>query len=251
MSRTVPGASSRGSGGRSRPAADTTTGAVVRAGTGGATNAFSSNDEAELRQAERDVTHAFEDQQFDFGALLAVSNVFRAATAVRNHMEREVLGPHQLSWSAFVVLFVLRVWGRQESHQLAREAGITGGTLTGVLTTLERRGFATRATHPTDGRRVLVSPTPAGRRVVDEIMPAFNRHEAMVTAALSADDKQRLSGLLRAVLRTLDGDLDGGPDSDLDSDLDSDRAGDSGTTVEPGAGGTRRRGGRSASSRRA
>jgi DNA-binding MarR family transcriptional regulator len=177
---------------------------VSRTVRGAFSSAFASDDDAELRQAERDVTHAFEDRPFDFGALLAVSNVFRAATAVRNHMEREVLGPHQLSWSAFVVLFVLRVWGEQESHQLAREAGITGGTLTGVLTTLERRGFAKRSTHPTDGRRVIVSPTAKGRRVVDQIMPVFNRHEAMVTAALSADDKRQLSHLLRAVLRTLD-----------------------------------------------
>jgi DNA-binding MarR family transcriptional regulator len=168
--------------------------------------AFSSDDDAELLQAERDVTHAFEGQAFDFAALLAVSNVFRAATAVRNHMEREVLSPHQLSWSAFVVLFVLRVWGKQESHQLAREAGITGGTLTGVLTTLERRGFAKRAAHPTDGRRVIVSPTAKGRRTVDQIMPVFNHHEALVTAELSPTDRRELARLLRTVLRTLDAD---------------------------------------------
>ncbi len=168
--------------------------------------AFSSDDDAQMRQAERDVAHAFEGRSFDFSALLAVSNVFRAATAVRNHMEREVLSPHQLSWSAFVVLFVLRVWGKQESHRLASEAGITGGTLTGVLTTLERRGFAKRATHPTDGRRVIVSPTAKGRRAVDEIMPVFNRHEAMVTSDLSPSDRRELARLLRTVLATLDND---------------------------------------------
>ncbi|MCB1000943.1 MAG: winged helix-turn-helix transcriptional regulator [Acidimicrobiales bacterium] len=168
------------------------------------TGAFATDDATELRDAERDVTAAFVGSSFDFSALLAVSNVFRTATAVRNHMEREVLGPHQLSWSAFVVLFVLRVWGAQESGQLAREAGITGGTLTGVLTTLERKGFAERAPHPTDRRRVVVSPTGAGLRAVDEIMPLFNEHEAMVTSALTAADKRQLSRLLRAVLRTLD-----------------------------------------------
>lgn len=166
--------------------------------------AFSSDDDAELRQAERDVTHAFEDQAFDFAALLAVSNVFRAATAVRNHMEREVLSNHQLGWSAFVTLFVLRVWGAKESHELAREAGVTGGTLTGVLTTLERRGFAKRRTHPHDGRRVIVSPTAKGRRTVDEIMPLFNEHEAMVTAELSEHDRTELARMLRTILRTLD-----------------------------------------------
>jgi DNA-binding MarR family transcriptional regulator len=169
--------------------------------------AFSSDDEVELRQAERDVTHAFETQPFDFSALLAVSNVFRAATAVRNHMEREVLSPHQLSWSAFVVLFVLRVWGARESNELATEAGITGGTLTGVLSTLERRGFAKRKAHPSDGRRVIVQPTARGRRTIDEIMPVFNHHEAIVTADLSDHDRRELARLLRMVLRRLDAEL--------------------------------------------
>lgn len=158
-----------------------------------------------MRQTELDVTEAFGDQPFDFAALLAVSNVFRTATAVRNHMEREVLAQHQLSWSAFVVLFVLRVWGAKESHELAREAGVTGGTLTGVLTTLERRGFAKRRTHPSDGRRVMVAPLAKGRRVIDSIMPVFNQHEAFVTSGLDTDDRLELSRLLRTILRTLDG----------------------------------------------
>lgn len=166
--------------------------------------AFSSDDEAQLRQAERDVTHAFVDQPFDFAALLAVSNVFRTATAVRNHMEREVLAEHQLGWSAFVVLFVLRVWGAKESNVVAAEAGITGGTLTGVLNTLERRGLVKRKPHATDGRRLVVSPTTKGRRTVDAIMPVFNRHEAIVTAGLTDDDREQLSRLLRTILRTLD-----------------------------------------------
>jgi MarR family transcriptional regulator, organic hydroperoxide resistance regulator len=166
--------------------------------------AFSSDDDDELRQAERDVTDAFIDQPFDFTALLAVSNVFRVATAVRNHMEREVLRQHQLGWSAFVVLFVLRVWGPKESHELADQAGITGGTLTGVVSTLERRGFVERSAHPTDGRRLVVRATRDGDRAVDEIMPMFNKHEAMVTADLTESDRRDLARLLRTVLRTLD-----------------------------------------------
>ncbi len=125
--------------------------------------AFSSDDESTLRQAELDVTAALGGLPLDFRSLLAVSNIFRAATAVRNHMERTILSEQQLSWSAFVVLFVLRVWGSRSPHRLAVEAGITSGTLTGVLNTLERKGLVERAGHATDGRRVVVSATPAGR----------------------------------------------------------------------------------------
>ncbi len=165
---------------------------------------FSSADDASLRQVERDVTAAFGRQSFDLDALLAVSNIFRAATAVRHHMEQQVLRAHQLGWSAFVVLFVLRVWGPRQPHELATEAGVTPGTLTGVLTTLERRGLVERRAHPTDGRRLTIRPTRAGKRTIDAIMPVFNQRESEVTAGLSAAERTKLSDLLRTILRTLD-----------------------------------------------
>lgn len=168
------------------------------------TGPFNTHDEGELRTAELAVTEALGGLPLDFHALLAVTNIFRAATAVRNHMEGTILAPHQLSWSAFVSLFVLRVWGPQESHQLAVQAGITGGTLTGVLNTLERRRLARRKAHPTDGRRVIAEATAKGRRAVDSIMPLINREEMRITQAMSVAERDQLSHLLRKVLRTLD-----------------------------------------------
>ncbi len=164
-------------------------------------------DDHELVEAERLVRAELGTLDLDFQALAAVSNIFRAATAVRNHMERGVLRQHRLSWSAFVVLFVLRVWGEQESRNLAAEAGITGGTLTGVLNTLQAKGYAERSPHPTDGRRMIVRTTESGRRVVNEIMPAFNKQEALVTRDLSDDEATRLAASLRTLLRTV-ADLD-------------------------------------------
>ena len=69
---------------------------------------FASDDDRDLVKAERDVRSAFEGLDLDLSALTAVSNIFRAATAVRNHMESGVLADHDLSWSAFTSLFVLR-----------------------------------------------------------------------------------------------------------------------------------------------
>ena len=165
---------------------------------------FTTDDDGELRAAERAVKNALGELPLDFHALLAVTNIFRAATAARNHMEGSILVAHQLSWSAFVSLFVLRVWGPQESHRLAAQAGITGGTLTGVLNTLERRGLAKRTAHPTDGRRVITRATAKGRKVVDSIMPLINREEMLITRDLTARERDELSRLLRKVLRTLD-----------------------------------------------
>jgi DNA-binding MarR family transcriptional regulator len=101
------------------------------------------------------------------------------------------------------------VWGDQEAHELADEAGITTGTLTGVLKTLERKGLAQRRPHETDRRRVLVAATDDGRRVIETIMPAFNRHEALVTQDLDDGQADALAAGLRQVLRTVE-DLDAG-----------------------------------------
>jgi DNA-binding MarR family transcriptional regulator len=173
------------------------------------TRAFSQSDGDDLIQAEHDVRRELGGLDLDITALAAVSNIFRVATAVRKHMEGTVLAEHQLSWSAFVVLFVLRVWGERESGDLAAEAGITGGTLTGVVKTLEARGLVQRRVPEHDRRRVVVTATGAGREVVDGVMPAFNQHEAWGTRDLSERDTRELARHLRTVLRTVES-LDGG-----------------------------------------
>lgn len=165
---------------------------------------FASDDESDLVRAERDVRDAFDGLDLDLGALAAVSNIFRAATAVRNHMENNILAEHDLSWSAFTTLFVLRVWGEMDARSLAAEAGVTAATLTGVMKTLEARQMLKRRNDRIDGRRVMVSVTPRGRRVVDDIMPAFNRHEALVTQALTHEELIDMARYLRVVLRTVD-----------------------------------------------
>jgi DNA-binding MarR family transcriptional regulator len=165
---------------------------------------FASDDDRDLVKAERDVRAAFEGLDLNLGALTAVSNIFRAATAVRNHMENGVLAEHDLSWSAFTTVFVLRVWGEMDARSLAAEAGVTAATLTGVMKTLETRDMVRRRGDRLDGRRVMVSLTAKGRRVVDGIMPSFNRHEALVTQALTDSELVDLARSLRVILRTVD-----------------------------------------------
>ncbi|HCH36519.1 MAG TPA: MarR family transcriptional regulator, partial [Acidobacteria bacterium] len=151
--------------------------------------AFAAGDE-ELVEAERLIGAQMAGLDLDLLSMAAVSNIFRTATAVRKHMERAVLKSHSLSWSAFVILFVLRIWGKQESRVLAAEAGVSGGTLTGVLDTLERKGLASRHPVTSDRRRVEVVLTNAGTRVVNEVMPAINSVESRVTGGLDEDEKE-------------------------------------------------------------
>jgi DNA-binding MarR family transcriptional regulator len=162
----------------------------------------------DLVQAERDIRDRIGSQHLDFAAMAAVSNIYRAANAIRHHMEQKVLADEDLSWAAFTVLFVLWIWGDQQTRHLAAEAGVTKGTLTGVLKTLEKRGLARRRGHDADGRLVLVSLEARGREVIERLFPAFNEGEALVSASLTEREKYHLASLLRAIIRTVEEEKD-------------------------------------------
>jgi MarR family transcriptional regulator, organic hydroperoxide resistance regulator len=159
----------------------------------------------DLTPAEKQVADRVgELHNVDFAAMAAVANVFRVANAVRNHMEREVLRPDQLSWTGFTALFVLWVWGDQESRHLAEQCGVGKATLTGVVSTLENRGLVSRRTSPEDGRMVIVGLTAEGTATIRRLFPVFNKNEAIVTSRLDDDERRTLAHLLREVVRSVD-----------------------------------------------
>ena len=158
-----------------------------------------------LLEAERDITEALGDRPFDFEALMAVSNIYRAANAVRNRMEREVLAPAGLSWGGFTILFVLWVWGDRETGELARDCGLAKGTLSGMLRTLEASQLVERSRHPDDGRKVVVSLSEGGRQRIEAVFPDFNARESEFTAHLSTDERKEMARLLRTVAAAADG----------------------------------------------
>lgn len=155
----------------------------------------------DLLPAERKVVEALGHLPLDFRAMAAVSNLFRASAAIRRHMEAKVLAADRLSWTSFVALWVLWVWGEMDSRDLAAAVGISRPTSTGVVTTLEGRGLVKRSKTAEDGRLVRVSLTAAGRRKIEELFPRFNAEEAELTSHLAPEDQERLAGLLRSMLR--------------------------------------------------
>ena len=158
----------------------------------------------ELLPAERKVLEALGDRSLDFRAMWAVSNLFRASAAIRRHMEANILAADRLSWTAFTGLWVLWVWGEMESREFAQAVGVSRPTATGVVTTLEGRGFVRRKKDPRDGRMVLVSLTAAGKRKIEQLFPRFNVEEVAVTAHLDDEDRDALARLLRSMYRAVD-----------------------------------------------
>ena len=157
----------------------------------------------DLLPAERKVIEALGDRALDFRAMWAISNLFRSAAAVRRHMEAKVLASERVSWTSFVGLWVLWVWGELGANAFAEAVGISRPTATGVLRTLEGRGWLARRPDPADRRSVLVSLTPTGRATSEELFPRFNAEESSIAGALEARDQERLASMLRSLSRVV------------------------------------------------
>ncbi|MEN9749043.1 MAG: hypothetical protein RL149_121 [Actinomycetota bacterium] len=152
-----------------------------------------------LAETERQVSERLAHMNLDFQAMAVTSNLFRTASAVRNHLERTVLSTSGLSWTAFVVLWVAWIWEPIETRQIAEEGGFSKATLTGVLNTLEGRGLLTREKSKDDGRLVLVSLTPKGRKLMDGLFPEFNKQEQKIAGAVADKNQVLLADMLRSI----------------------------------------------------
>ncbi|MFJ1561945.1 MarR family winged helix-turn-helix transcriptional regulator [Streptomyces mirabilis] len=132
--------------------------------------------------------------------MAVVANIYRAASAVRQHVENSVLRGTDLTWTGFVVLWVVWIWGEQETRFVAEEAGISKGTLTGVARTLESRGLVRRTEHPSDGRRVLLALSEQGETLMRDLFPAFNAEEAFVAEPLTDQECRQTADALRRIV---------------------------------------------------
>ena len=67
----------------------------------------------------------------------------------------------------------------------------------------EARGLVRRAGSAGDGRSVTVELTPAGHALIERTVDELLRHEAALLAGLPAEQRERLSDLLRVLLLEL------------------------------------------------
>jgi len=163
-----------------------------------------STDPSDLLRAEQDIRDRLDDHELDFVALQAISNIYRAASAVRRRAERDLLTDAGLSWGGFTILWVLWVWGEMETAQLATECDLAKGTLTGMVTTLEKQLLVERHRVTEDRRRVSVALTADGLALIEDLFPRFNSFERDMTDGLAHDQQLALAHLLRVVTKNAD-----------------------------------------------
>jgi DNA-binding MarR family transcriptional regulator len=119
----------------------------------------------------------------------------------------ETLAEQGLTLADWRVLGALRWAGapyRRSAGDLARVADLSSGAMTSRLDQLEQAGLVRRLRDPDDRRGVLVEPTAKGRELWETAIAVQARKEAIVAAALDAEEREQLNALLRRIMLAFD-----------------------------------------------
>ena len=96
-------------------------------------------------------------------------------------------------------LNIIQNSGGVTAGELATQAGLTTGAVTGVIDRLERVGFARRVHDPADRRRVKVEVTPKFYSRAERIWgPVASDWAKTLSREFSAEELERITEFLRA-----------------------------------------------------
>ncbi len=111
----------------------------------------------------------------------------------------------ELSEGKFVVLLLLRQAPhyRLTPSALAEAAGVTRGTMTGLLAGLERSGLVKRTEHPQDGRMFSIELTQQALDLFEQILPERFKHIEEFMSSLTGEEQHQLQALLEKLMRGL------------------------------------------------
>lgn len=135
----------------------------------------------------------------DVSPMAVIGRLGRATSAVDARLGA-TFARHGLDASSFDVLATLLRSGHPYSltpAALANDAMISSSAVAQRLNKLEHRGLVARSANPDDGRGTLVSLTPAGRNLIEAVLPDHLATEHAITSALTTAEQSQLAALLQ------------------------------------------------------
>lgn len=111
--------------------------------------------------------------------------------------------PERLTPTQFSALARLREYGSTSQNRLGRDIAVDAATIKGVVDRLVSRGLVEVARDAEDGRRVVVSLSPAGTELVERCIPIAAE---ISEATLSPLATSRHDALLRGLAQLAEGD---------------------------------------------
>jgi DNA-binding MarR family transcriptional regulator len=137
--------------------------------------------------------------ELDHSPIGVVGRVSRLARELEARLE-PVYREHGLEPGWHDVLATLRRSGppfRLRASEFSGALMLTSSGITKRLDRLEQAGLIKRDPDPHDRRGVLITLTPAGIELIDNVTEAHMANEARLLSALSEAERDRLAALLR------------------------------------------------------
>jgi DNA-binding MarR family transcriptional regulator len=123
-------------------------------------------------------------------------NIVRISNLLIQDVESRVHRPSGWTWAGFRVMFAVLVTGGAQPREVARLAGVSKATVSGVLNTLERDGWVVRERRAEDRRVVTVRLTDRGRRAAVKAFKQNHMIEKAWLATFSAAEIKTLIAFL-------------------------------------------------------
>ncbi|MGV9357665.1 MarR family winged helix-turn-helix transcriptional regulator [Streptomyces misionensis] len=141
----------------------------------------------------------------DAAPMLVIGRLFRLTSALDQRL-RPPFAAAELGSGDFDVLAALRRAGAPYSlsaGELSRTVLVTTGAITKRVDRLEARGLVSRSVDRSDSRGRLITLTPEGVELTDELIAVHLDNQRRLLAGLSADEQTQLAGLLGRLALTL------------------------------------------------
>jgi DNA-binding MarR family transcriptional regulator len=120
---------------------------------------------------------------------------------VRTRLD-EGLAPTGLTMPQYAVLAEIDQKGELSASDLAREIGMTPQTVNVLVQGLATSGLLRRDPHPTHGRILLASLTPAGRKALKHGVEVALGVQDQLLSSVPASERPKLLRQLRAIEET-------------------------------------------------
>jgi DNA-binding MarR family transcriptional regulator len=132
----------------------------------------------------------------------AMNLVFTADLIVKHIAS--LIQPFDISPASGLVLSILADAGTPlPPNKIADHLIISRATVTGLIDSLERRGYVQRIPHPSDRRMLLVQLTDTGRQVANSFRPIVHQHQKVWLEVLSEEEQQQLIDTLQRLQAAL------------------------------------------------
>ena len=133
---------------------------------------------------------------FDLDALAVSFNLVWVTNRLVADLESNVHRNAGISWAGFRIMLCVWVMGPLEPMTIAYLSGVTRGSVSSVLNTLERDGLIRRTRESNDRRIVTVSLTPNGKRAIKRGFNKQNVRDRQWASVLTIKERKTLVSLL-------------------------------------------------------